>query len=197
MKQSQSFLPLLTLFCLLCQSCNKGRPQEILVDLNTPLEADSSPSTSSPPTADIDTLPIRVKMEKIGERVIVPYREEGGVKVVAVRLNGIPMDMIFDTGASETLISLAEARYLAQKGRLSQDDIIGSTQTQVADGSIVENGVINLREVIVGDGVVVNNVQAFVSTNVNAPLLLGNGVLDRTASYTIDPQQHCITFQLK
>jgi len=91
-----------------------------------------------------------------------------------------------------TLISMAEANYLYSKGLLSQEDVIGALDSQVADGRIVKNMVVNLKEVILGDQLVFHNVQASVSENMQAPLLLGNEVLNRVASYTIDNAQQVI-----
>ena len=112
-------------------------------------------------------------------------------------MNGLELDMIFDTGCSGTLISIAEANYLYQKEFLTSDDILGTAQSIIADGSIVENTVINLKEVIIADKIVCSNVQATVSNNVSAPLLLGNEVLNRVASYEIDNLNKTITFKLK
>ena len=123
--------------------------------------------------------------------VSVPYQERGGVKTIKVTLNGMAVDMIFDTGCSGTLISLAEAQYMYSKGLLTEDDILGTSHSQIADGSIVENMVINL------DKLSCRNVQATVCLNNEAPLLLGNEVLNRTASYTIDNENKVIKFKLK
>ena len=129
--------------------------------------------------------------------IVVPYKEAAGVKSVSVKVNGLELDMIFDTGCSGTLISIAEANYLYQKEFLTSDDILGTAQSIIADGSIVENTVINLKEVIIADKIVCSNVQATVSNNVSAPLLLGNEVLNRVASYEIDNLNKTITFKLK
>ena len=79
---------------------------------------------------------------------------------------------------------------------LSEDDIIGSNYSQIADGSIVENGLINLREVEIGgeDGLVLHNVEATVALNQNAPILLGNDVLDELASVKVDNVNKTINF---
>lgn len=134
--------------------------------------------------------------------VEVPFKEDAGVKFVHVQVNGIGWNMIFDTGCSSTLLSLSEARYLAEKGLLVQDDILGVSQAQIADGSIVENMVVNLREIRIptndGSSISCHNVQATVSENINAPLLLGNEVLDEVAeNYTIDNRKKVILFNLK
>lgn len=131
------------------------------------------------------------------EEVLVPYRDENGVKLVQVKVNGVGFEMIFDTGCSGTLISMAEANYLYQKGKLTPDDVLGVTQAQIADGSIVENMVVNLKEVVINDQIQCPNVQATVSNNINAPLLLGNEVLNRIAAITIDQEREVLVFKMK
>lgn len=131
------------------------------------------------------------------EIVSIPFIEKSGVKYVKVTVNGLGVEMIFDTGCSGTLISVAEANYLYQKRYLTKDDILGVTNSQIADGSIVENMVINLKEVILDGKIRCTNVTATVSANNNAPLLLGNEVLNRVAAYAIDNQNHTINFKLK
>lgn len=117
---------------------------------------------------------------------VIPYTEECGVKIVSVRVNGIPMDMIFDTGCSGTLISLAEANYLFEKGLLAEEDFMGTSESVIADGSVVENMVVMLRRVEVGGAIYCDDVVATVSPNVEAPLLMGNEILDRVKSFTVD-----------
>lgn len=117
---------------------------------------------------------------------VIPYTEECGVKIVNVRVNGIPMDMIFDTGCSGTLISLAEAKYLVDKGLLDEDDFLGTESSVIADGSVVENMTVLLRRVEVGGEIYCDDVVATVSPNVGAPLLMGNEILDRVKSFTVD-----------
>ena len=155
----------------------------------------------NPPVyVDVDDIPDEEIDQRIEEQdtdiIIVPFRTVGGVKYVRVTVNGMGVDMILDTGCSGALISVAEANYLYQKGRLSVDDVLGVTHSQIADGSIVENMVVNLKEVIIGDKIICPNVQATVSNNISAPLLLGNGVLDRAASFTIDNEKEVIIFKM-
>lgn len=129
--------------------------------------------------------------------ISVPYQERGGVKYVNVKVNGMGVEMIFDTGCSGTLISIAEANYLYEKGLLADSDFLGYATSQIADGSIVEDMVVNLREIIIADQIVCHDVEATVSKNANAPLLLGNEVLDRAVSYTINNQNSTIDFKLR
>jgi predicted aspartyl protease len=129
--------------------------------------------------------------------VAIPFRESGGVKLVNVKVNGIAFEMIFDTGCSGTLMSIAEAIYLYQKGDLTDDDFIGTSKAMIADGSIVENMVVNLKSVIIDNKIECDNVIATVSGNISAPLLLGNEVLDRVAVVSIDNDKKVINFKLR
>lgn len=132
-----------------------------------------------------------------GDEIVVPFRNENGVKYVSVSVNGVGFEMIFDTGCSNTLISVAEANYLYQKGKLSQEDILGTAQSQIADGSMVKNMIVNLKEVVISDQILCSNVKATISENINAPLLLGNEVLDRVATIKIDNENETLNFKLK
>lgn len=131
------------------------------------------------------------------EVISVPFVEKDGVKFVKVKVNGLDFEMIFDTGCSSTLISIAEACYLYEKGYLTDDDYLGKSKSTVADGRIVNNMVFNLKEVVIDNKIRCRNVTAIVSSNTNSPLLLGNEVLDRVASYTIDNERRIINFKLK
>ncbi len=64
----------------------------------------------------------------------IPYTEYSGLVVIPVSVNGMKLDMIFDTGASTTTITLAEAQYLFYKGLTTEDDIIDVEQYGTADG---------------------------------------------------------------
>ena len=165
-------------FVLLCVSCESKKKRPVYSDLYSEVTINSQTS------------------------VEVPFKEEGGVKYVHVKVNGVGWDMIFDTGCSGTLLSLSEARYLAVKGLLVEQDVLGTTHSQIADGSIVENMVVNLRQIsiITNDGSTIDcyNVKATVSNNINAPLLLGNEVLDEVAyDYTVDNINKVICFNVK
>lgn len=132
-----------------------------------------------------------------GDEIEIPFREEGGVKYIQVNVNGVGFEMIFDTGCSDALISLAEAKYLVEKGKLTREDFLGTSQSRIADGSIVEDMVVNLKNVTIGDKVSYPDVTATVSSNIDAPLLLGNDVLNRHASVTIDNENSVLRLTIK
>lgn len=180
-----------SIFCLaiiILVSCGGKKPKPVFYD-NTDIDI-SSESYVGETSDDY----YQMSSSSI---VSVPFTEKGGVKYVNVTVNGVGLEMIFDTGCSSTLISLAEANYLYEKGKLTDDDFLGVTHSQIADGSIVENMVVILKEVIIDGKISCCDVQATVSSNSNAPLLLGNEILNRVAAYSVDNANKTINFKLK
>ena len=192
--------------CILVGVCTftacSSRPKPIYIDTSAPTDGSSTSNTSSSDEAEESDSAFRDKASPgdatpLSESIEIPYREQGGVKYVKVEVNGMGVEMIFDTGASNTLISMAEARYLYEKGQLTADDILGKSSSRVASGDIVQNTVVRLREVVIGGRLRCENVIATVSDNVGAPLLLGNEVLNRAAAFTIDNERKVVRFMLR
>lgn len=108
-----------------------------------------------------------------------------GVYEVACTINGLPLKFVFDTGASSVSISSVEATFMLKNGYLTSDDIKGKTYFSSATGEIHEGTIIKLKEIKIGEAVL-RNVEASVVQNQQAPLLLGQSVLERFGTITID-----------
>ena len=132
-----------------------------------------------------------------GDEIRVPFTTRGGVKYIPCLLNGlINIDMIFDSGCSGATISIEEANYLASKGVLTMEDYRGKGYSGIADGSIVENMVFNIKSIVIDNKLKCTDVEVTVINNHNAPLLLGNDILDRLPRYTVDNENQEIVFIL-
>jgi len=118
-------------------------------------------------------------------QVTIQMEKDGGVYKVPCTVNGVKMKFIFDTGASTVCISQNMAQFLLDGDYLSVDDIIGTGQSQVADGSIVNHVEIILRDVEIG-GMHLRNVKAIVTEGQNSPLLLGQSAISELGRVTID-----------
>lgn len=127
-------------------------------------------------------------------RNVLKMELQNGVRFVWIEINGIRLRFIFDTGASSICISPAEATVLSRQGVLRKEDILDVAYFQDATGKISEGTKINLREVKIGD-MLLKNVEALVVDNVNAPLLLGQTVLERFGSIEMDNVNGEITFK--
>ncbi len=112
-------------------------------------------------------------------------RHHGGTFNVDCSVNGLDLNMIFDTGASDVTISKVEADFMLKNDYLSREDIKGKKFYQVADGGIAEGTVVTLKELKIGDAVL-HNVDASVVKSQKAPLLLGQSAMERFGTITID-----------
>lgn len=109
----------------------------------------------------------------------------GGTYEVACSVNGLPLKMVFDTGAADVTISSVEASFMLKNGYLSDSDVKGTRNYMTASGDIHEGTILRLKEVKLGDAVL-RNVEASVVHSQKAPLLLGQSVLEKFGTITID-----------
>jgi len=133
----------------------------------------------------------RIDKSQEGNSIIM--RKQGGVYYVPIKVNDIPMEFIFDTGASSISMSVTEVLFLVKQGKINEDDIIGSQNFIDATGTISEGTIINLRSVVIGDKILYN-VKASVVHNLEAPLLLGQSALSRFGKISIDYERNLLTF---
>jgi len=111
--------------------------------------------------------------------------KKGGVYKIPVQLNeALTIDFIFDSGATDVLISNDIFTTLVKQGKISKADILGYEYYKIADGSTVKQLSIMLRKLQIGQ-IVVNNVKASVGTSIT-PLLLGQSFMQKFKQFTID-----------
>jgi clan AA aspartic protease (TIGR02281 family) len=108
-----------------------------------------------------------------------------GTYEIPCQVNGLPLKMVFDTGASDVTISAVEANFMLKNGYLSDEDVKGKSQYMTASGDIHEGTILRLKEVQLGD-TVLKNIEASVVHSQKAPLLLGQSVLEKFGTITID-----------
>lgn len=118
-------------------------------------------------------------------QVTIQMQEEGGVYKIPCEVNGLRMKFIFDTGASNVCLSMTEAKFMYENDYISSDDILGSSKSQIADGSIVENTRIRLKEIKIA-GLILSDVEAVVTHSFGAPLLLGQSAIQRLGTIQIN-----------
>jgi len=128
------------------------------------------------------------------KRTVVKMEKLNGVFQIPIEVNGVNMFFIFDTGAGMVSISNTEAMFLYKQGTLTEEDILGTANFIDANGDISEGTIINLKSVKVGNRTL-TNINASVVHNMEAPLLLGQSVLERFGKISIDNNRGEITFE--
>jgi len=100
-------------------------------------------------------------------------------------VNGLKLHFIFDTGASNVALSLSEALFMLKNGYLNETDLKGSSYSQIANGEIVENTTVILKELEVG-GIKLYNIEAVIIHELTAPLLLGQSAIQELGKIQLD-----------
>ena len=129
--------------------------------------------------------------ESFGQTTII-MKEEGGVFTIPCTVNGLQLNFIFDTGASDCSISLTEALFMLKDGYLTAEDIVGSSYAQIANGDITENTKILLKKIEFA-GFTLTNVTATVIHTASAPLLFGQSAMAKLGTFQIDPAKGTLT----
>lgn len=136
--------------------------------------------------------------EDAGEEKVVevPFTAANGVTKVDCTINGLPLNFVFDTGASDVTISQTEANFMYKNGYLSQKDVIGKQRYQTADGNISVGTTFMINHINFG-GLELTGVRASVVANQKAPLLLGQTVLQRLGKIEIDNEKKVLKITTK
>ena len=126
-------------------------------------------------------------------QVVISMEKRGGVYYLPGKINGLELQFVFDTGASNVYLSMTEALFMVKNGYLSPDDFTGKvSQSLVANGSIEENMEVVLREIELG-GIILKNIKANVSQQFDTPLLLGQTVIQELGPIQLDGNKLIIT----
>lgn len=126
-----------------------------------------------------------VLVPTLKSQVRIKMQNEGGVYTTPCIVNGLKLRFIFDTGASNVSLSLSEALFMLKNGYLLENDLHGSSFSQIANGDIVENTTVNLKEIEIG-GIKIYNVEATIIHELSAPLLLGQSAIKKLGKIQLE-----------
>jgi clan AA aspartic protease (TIGR02281 family) len=127
------------------------------------------------------------------ETAILPMKNiSSGTYEIKCQINELPLNFLFDTGASDISISQTEVDFMLKNGFLNKTDVLGSQNYEYANGAIEVGTRIILRKVNLG-GFILRNVSASVVLNKKAPLLIGQSALGKYGKIIIDNDKKTIT----
>lgn len=125
----------------------------------------------------------------------INMEKKGNVFYVPGKVNGLQLEFIFDTGASNVCLSLTEAYFMLKNGYLKESDLGDTSYSQIANGQIVENMNVNLREIEIG-GIKIKNIPAVIVKNLDAPLLFGQSAIQKLGPILLNGNQLIISKSL-
>jgi clan AA aspartic protease (TIGR02281 family) len=123
-------------------------------------------------------------------RDAIPFRHASSGMFVYASLGGVPHNMLLDTGATSSTVTLPVARTLV--ARKQAYVMPGFMEARMADGSVSAHQTIVVRTVKIGRHVL-HDVQMIV-TDDGSDLLLGLSELSAIGSFTIDQSRSQIRF---
>jgi aspartyl protease family protein len=125
--------------------------------------------------------------------VIKMVKRKDDIYEIPVEVNGVlKINFIFDSGASDVSVAPDVASTLIKTGTVSVDDFVGTQEYLFADGTTASSKVFVLKSLKIGSKIVYN-VRASISNSIDAPMLLGQSVLQRFGRFSIDNNAHTIT----
>lgn len=143
-------------------------------------------------TAKVDSIPHTptkndsVEWKQVKEfEYAVKLEQDGDCYLVGANVNGVPMKMILDTGASTMSISIIEYEFLKKQKLISDSAAVQVSECTIANGDTTKCFMINIAQVSIGD-TSVKNVDCMVMENPDAPLLLGMNVLNGLGGVSIN-----------
>lgn len=121
----------------------------------------------------------------------IPLENDHGTFVVPVVVNNqITLKFTIDSGAADVVIPKDVISTLIRTGTISNADIRGSQEYQLADGSVTISRRVRLQSLRVG-AIEIHDVIASVAPQAGS-LLLGQSFLSRFASWSIDNGKHIL-----
>lgn len=127
--------------------------------------------------------------------IINLIKNTGGTYDIPVELNGVlKINFIFDSGASDVTVSPDVALTLIRAGTITRSDFVGTQKYVFANGDTATSQVFLLKEIKLGSHKL-RKVRASISNSMDAPMLLGQSVLQRFGKISIDNTNHTLTIE--
>jgi hypothetical protein len=137
-------------------------------------------------------IPMLLSIETASAQKVIKMQKKANVYFIPCKVNGLNLKFIFDTGASNVSISITEALFMLKNGYLNETDLKGVEQYSIANGDIVEGTKINIRLLEI-EGLKLYNVEASISHELAAPLLLGQSAISKLGKIQLDPVNNTLT----
>ena len=123
---------------------------------------------------------------------VIKIKKEGNINKIPISLNDVVnTDFIIDTGASNVSITPDLALLLIKSGTINSEDWLKDKYYQFADGSIAKSKTFKIKKLKIGTKYLYN-VECSISNNLEAPLLLGQNVLNRFGKVIIDNEKQTL-----
>lgn len=141
-----------------------------------------------------DDFNFKIKVTENNSQAI-KIKKDGNLYKIPISINDVVnTDFIIDTGASNVNITPDLASLLIKTGTINSEDWLKDKFYQFADGSIAKSKTFKIKKLRIGTKYLYN-VECSISSNLQAPLLLGQNVLKRFGKVTIDNEKEILILE--
>jgi hypothetical protein len=89
-----------------------------------------------------------------------------------------------------------ETLKLHSNGAIGKEDFQGNPEEILANGTVANRAILIIKDFTIANATI-HNVELMVNSNLGYPLVIGNSVMDKFGSYSIDTQQQQIIIRKK
>ena len=122
-------------------------------------------------------------------------QEKTGLYVIPVILNGFNEEFVYEDRAAAQ-VNAEKALEMLNDGIIGKEDFEGDISQILANNSIRNNSIFNIKELRIGARTIRNVKFVVVQRQIN-PIVLGRQIMQRIGNYTIDENTLQITFEYK
>jgi aspartyl protease family protein len=153
-------------------------------------------SESDPFATPVATKKTGIALDSPSNTIKIVKTESGLIEVPVVLNDVLRINFIFDSGASEVSISPDVALTLIRAGTITESDFLQDQVYTFADGSKAKSKRFLLKKLMVGNQTL-TNIEASISKSIDAPMLIGQNVMNKLGSVTIDYDNQLLIIRTK
>lgn len=140
---------------------------------------------SDPFATPHETIKSSIILENASNAIKIIKTQSGLIEVPVVLNDVLKINFIFDSGASEVSLSPDVALTLMKTGTIFESDWLPSQTYTFADGSKAKSKRFLINKLVIGNQTL-TNIEASISNSIEAPMLIGQNVMQKLGSVTID-----------
>ncbi len=144
-----------------------------------------------PNATNIDLTTINIAINPDDNAIMFTTDPQTGIYVSTCIINGYNEEFAYDRG-SDAMISLDKAMDLLRWGAISKEDFEGDPERILADNTIADKAIINIKEINIANQKI-ENVKLRVNHKLNFGLVYGDRLMKQLGKYTYDTKTFKLT----
>ncbi len=146
-----------------------------------------------PQSTNIDLSTINIAINPDDNAIVFSEAPKSGTYVSTCIINGYNEEFAYDKGA-DAMISLNQAMDLLKWGAISKEDFEGDPERVLANNTIADRAIINIKEINIANKKV-ENVKVKVTYKLNYGLVFGERLMKQFGKYSYNTKTHKLTIE--